>query len=136
MGLDTSHDCWHGSYSSFTRWRHAVARAAGYWVLPVKYENGMWMDCIMLDWGHLPKGHLLGEWEEDPEDPLLVLLTHSDCEGVIKAKHCAALATKLQSLLPELDDTKSAWKSDAELTRIFIAGLRKAAKRNQNVNFH
>lgn len=21
MGLDTSHDCWHGAYSAFTRWR-------------------------------------------------------------------------------------------------------------------
>lgn len=29
MGLDTSHDCWHGSYSSFHRWRCMIAQEAG-----------------------------------------------------------------------------------------------------------
>lgn len=25
MGLDVSHDAWHGAYSAFTRWRHEIA---------------------------------------------------------------------------------------------------------------
>ncbi len=29
MGLDVSHDCWHGAYSAFMRWRQEIARAAG-----------------------------------------------------------------------------------------------------------
>jgi hypothetical protein len=29
MGLDTSHDCWHGAYSAFMRWRSELCRAAG-----------------------------------------------------------------------------------------------------------
>ena len=28
MGLDTTHDCWHGPYSMFMRWRTAIAAAA------------------------------------------------------------------------------------------------------------
>ena len=30
MGLDTSHDAWHGSYSTFNEWRNLIARAAGF----------------------------------------------------------------------------------------------------------
>jgi len=26
MGLDTSHDAWHGAYSAFMRWRTEIAR--------------------------------------------------------------------------------------------------------------
>jgi hypothetical protein len=29
MGLDTSHGCWHGSYSAFMRWRRKIASLAG-----------------------------------------------------------------------------------------------------------
>lgn len=90
----------------------------------------------MLDWGHLPNGHLEGEWDVIPHDPLLILLTHKDCEGRIKTEHCAALADSLENLLPNLDDAKSAWKSDAELTRLFIAGLRQAAAAGEDVDFH
>ncbi len=38
MGLDTSHDCWHGAYSAVTRWRNTVAEIAGYPL--VEDENG------------------------------------------------------------------------------------------------
>jgi hypothetical protein len=34
MGLDTTHDCWHGSYGGFNRWRNAIAAAAGYTLAP------------------------------------------------------------------------------------------------------
>lgn len=30
MGLDVSHDAWHGAYSAFTRWRNCLAEDAGY----------------------------------------------------------------------------------------------------------
>jgi hypothetical protein len=30
MGLDTTHDCWHGAYSAFMRWRRKLAEVAGY----------------------------------------------------------------------------------------------------------
>ena len=29
MGLDTTHDCWHGAYSAFMRWRQKLAEVAG-----------------------------------------------------------------------------------------------------------
>jgi hypothetical protein len=30
VGLDTTHDAWHGAYSAFSRWRELIAVAAGY----------------------------------------------------------------------------------------------------------
>ena len=30
MGLDTTHDCWHGAYLAFSRWRDQLAEVAGY----------------------------------------------------------------------------------------------------------
>lgn len=30
MGLDTTHNAWHGAYSAFMRWRTEIARVAGY----------------------------------------------------------------------------------------------------------
>ena len=135
MALDTSHDCWHGAYSSFKHWRHAVAEAAGYWVAPVKFENGITQDTIILDWGHLPPGHLEGEWDEIPYDPLVILLTHQDFEGRIKAAHCNALADALEAILPKMDDSEG-YKTPAERTRQFITGLRAAATAGEDVDFH
>ncbi len=136
MGLDTTHDCWHGPYSSFTHWRHAVARAAGYQVLPVKYDDGMTMPTIMLDWGHLPAGHLNGEWDEVPSDPLLIVLTHQDCEGRIKADQCSAVADALEAILPGMDDSPGQFLTPAERTRRFITGLRAAAAAGEDVEFN
>lgn len=136
MGLDCSHNCWHGPHSAFTRWRHAVARAAGYWVAPITYEDGFKMDSVILDWGHLPPGHLEGEWDEIPSDPLVIILTHQDCQGRIKSEHCEPIANALEAILPNLNDEPSEWKSDAERTRLFVAGLRMAAAAKEDVQFH
>lgn len=55
MGLDVSHDCWHGAYSAFHRWRHGVAKAAG---IPLDLMEGYW--------GHLAPGGQDGEriWQQ------------------------------------------------------------------------
>lgn len=40
MGLDTSHDCWHGAYSAFHRWRQKLAEVAG--LPPLDLMEGFW----------------------------------------------------------------------------------------------
>jgi len=130
MGLDTSHDCWHGSYSSFSRWREAVARAAGYAVWPVRFGEYTIRDCIMLDWGHLGgEVHLLGEWEETPDDPLVVLFVHHDHAGVIHPAQAEPLADALAGLLPLPDER------DNRNAENFIAGLRLAVSLAEDVVF-
>lgn len=139
MGLDTSHDCWHGAYSAFTRWRHELAKAAGYAVCKVKYDDGMTQDMIMLDWGRIGRdnpGHPLGEWNTTVDDPLLYLFMHQDCEGVIHPAQAAPLADRLEELLPLLEgDGGGHIGIYRDKTQKFIDGLRKAVAAGEDVDF-
>lgn len=137
MGLDTTHGCWHGAYSAFSRWRNTIAEAAGYAVWNVKYDDGLTSPTIMLDWGHITAADLAGQWEKTPEDPLVVLLAHSDCDGVIRSADAGALADRLEEILPQLPSENDHghignWEAK---TRAFIDGLRKAALAGEDVAF-
>jgi hypothetical protein len=117
MGLDTTHDCWHGPYSSFGDWRKALAEAAG--LPPLDDMEGFGGDIL---------------WTILKDRPLYLLINHSDCEGTLKASDCAAIADDLETLLPKLSDSGhyGGHKKDAER---FIAGLRKAAAAGEDVEF-
>ena len=122
MGLDTSHDCWHGAYSAFHRWRTKLMEVAF----------------------HMDLNHMQGfgggvSWLPMKNDPLVKLLDHSDSDGIIKASDCAPLADRLEELLPalrEAGDGGGHIGSYEEKTQQFIDGLRLAASRNEDVDFH
>lgn len=133
MGLDTSHDCWHGSYGAFSRWRNKVAEAAGYMVGSFGGES---MPRILLDWGHVTQSNLLGEWDDCPRDPLIFLIAHADDEGVIHPAQAGPLADRLAELLPKLDGISSLHLTDREKTQQFIDGLRAAVAAGEDVDFH
>ena len=135
MGLDTTHGCWHGPYSSFSAWRNAVADAAGYWVAPMTYGDGVSRKTIIIDWGHLgTEDHLMGMWDEVPADPLLILFVHHDHDGVIPPEHASLLADALEEVEPKMKvDPEMDWMRRA--TRNFIDGLRKAAAAGETVEF-
>lgn len=142
MGLDTSHDCFRGAYSAFSRWRNAVAEAAGYMVIPIKWPDmGYETDSVLIDWGHIEEKNYQGEWDEIPSDPLIILIAHSDCDGEIKAAHAAPLADRLEEILPRLPDDEGAGHIAARggyrgVTQKFIDGLRAAAAAGEPVDFH
>jgi len=144
MGLDTSHDCWHGAYSAFTRWRHHIATVAGYRIITPTREDilagGIHMSYVDIDWDIFNAENYQGEWDDGPfiDDALLHLIVHSDCDGVIHPKHARPLADRLEGLLPKLDEGQSGghiW-SMREVTQQFIDGLRKAAAADEDVDFH
>jgi hypothetical protein len=132
MGLDTSHDCWHGSYCAFTQWREALAVAAGYMIATIINDDGLKWTAVMVDWGHLQK-NLMGKWPETPKDALLVLIAHSDCEGKIYPPQQLPLALRLKQLIPKLPKQKVQYKI---ATKKFIKGLCLAAGKNEIVDFH
>jgi hypothetical protein len=134
MGLDTTHDAWHGAYGAFTRFRNALAEAAGY---AVEDRN------VALDWGHVEEGNLYGEWDSIPcntlgPDPLLFLIIHSDCEGHIEPEHCALLADRLEELLPAIGEQDGGGHLGdvGTATRRFINGCRAAAAEGERLEFH
>ena len=133
MGLDTTYDCWHGAYSAFTRWRNKLAEVAGY-----KFYKEGFIDQPLIDWGHITQENLYGRWKETPNDPLMVLIAHSDCEGEIFPEQAEPLANRLEELLPLLPDDEAGghignWRTK---TQQFIDGLRAAAKEDEPVEFH
>jgi hypothetical protein len=119
MGLDTTHDCWHGPYSSFMRWREEVCRAVG--------------------WGELRDYLGFGGAKQFPaDDPLSVLLAHSDCDGEIAAEECLPLAERLEEIAPTLPDEPKWHRAESAQAKAlqFAAGLRRAAAADEPVGFH
>ena len=130
MGLDTTHNCWHGPYSAFSRFRNALVEAAG---IPLTGDGRF--DSADIDWDQFKDGNFYGEWQTPPDDPLYILIVHSDCEGVIKAEHAPHLAERIEQLIPSLPPDgpdRDRWQAAA---RLFVYGLRQAAAANEDVGF-
>lgn len=135
MGLDVSHDAWSGAYSAFTRFRNALARAAGYEMA----EDGK---TVWLDWGHTEERNYYGEWDSIPcntngPDPLLLLIIHSDCDGHLEPEHCALLADRMTELLPALEgeDGGGPLGNVRDAAQRFIDGCRAAALAGERLEF-
>lgn len=147
MGLDTSHDCWHGAYSAFMRWRTKIAEVAG--LPPLMFMEGFWqrgdytdpLRAYAKEWPELAENFYRSlpiRWEALKPDPLHVLLYHSDCDGEIDAADCGPIADSLERLLPLMPagDGGGHIGSWHDKTAQFIAGLRAAAAAGEAVKFH
>lgn len=156
MGLDVTHDCWHGAYSAFGRWRAKLAELGGYeldaWQLrhphgAELWEKPEWRHLVkepppektrgLIFWDNITTDNLQGDWEMMPEDPLIILLAHSDCDGKITADHAGPLAVRLEKLIPLMgeEDGGGHIGSYAEKTTQFVKGLREAAAAGEAVEF-
>ena len=149
MGLDTSHDCWHGGYGSFMIWRKALAHAA--WLPPLDFMEGFYddlvkaafiADSVPFAWHRTVWVQELPiQWECLKPDVLHELLNHSDCDGELKAYICAPLAERLDRLywvMREWEEDDPYFKRRKDYmawTERFAAGLRAAAESNENVEF-
>lgn len=151
MGLDTSHDCWHGAYSAFYRWRNEVALAAGYEVAKIDWGTDDLGDGVMqqplIEWHRATDETLSGDWTgaEAPPSPLYFLFIHSDYDGEIRPREGPPLADALEALLPRLAERERDTEQGGHIaargglvavTEKFIAGLRAAAAAGEPVEFH
>lgn len=124
MGLNVSHGCFSAPYSAFNAWRVEIGKAAGRNIVAV---DGI--RAVEVNWDHITSDEVQGRWNDTPDDVLTVLFAHSDCDGVIQPAQAKPLVDALEGLLPMLD---------AETRRVamnFIAGLRRAADKGENVEF-
>lgn len=152
MGLDTSHDAWHGAYSAFMRWRQKVCELAGlppldlmegfYQAIPgTQYQDPIyWARKGLSDERAFEdlRQRLPIKWDCLKPSPLHKLLNHSDCDGEIAWEDCEPIAVELEKLLPLFPDGDAGghigfWR---EKTAQFIKGLRAAAKAKENLDFH
>jgi hypothetical protein len=97
-----------------------------------------------IDADQLTDDNFLGKWETPPEDPLVVLVAHSDCEGEIPPDLCGPLADRLGGLVDKLDNGeardggpfhRALYDGEREATLRFIKGLREAAAVGEPVIF-
>ena len=128
MGLDCSHDAFHGAYSSFNRLRQSVAAAAG-GSFP-EHEDPS------LD----PNMWYVGARYRQSEWPGLALfLNHSDCDGDISAAECAAVARELNCLVPGVPvggvGHLARLGGTRDTLRQFIAGCWLAHARGERLEF-
>lgn len=116
MGLDTSHDCWHGPYSSFMEWREELHR----YTAPIREHT------LSEAWEH---------HDYDGQYPINVLMNHSDCDGEIEHKDCKPLAEALQKIADVMPQ-RAFYDRSKPATERFIAGLLLAHEKGENVDFH
>jgi hypothetical protein len=135
MGLDVSHGCFSGSYSSFSRWRNEVAKAGGYKLM--KDDAGF--ESASIDWEQYGLDNFQGSWAKKPSDPLLYLIVHSDCDGYLNPSHARLLADRLEAILPNISNEGTGhierYGGYRKLTEQFINGLREASRLKQKVIF-
>lgn len=153
MGLDTSHNCWHGSYSNFALWRNDIGRIIGW---DTTNTEGLGTTSYVIPEGRVPEQDplpdeevttdgetytirwsesydnkvWLGHWDKDPDDVIDVLMVHSDCEGTIFHRFCEPLAMRLLEIAKRQDG----WEQ--ERSKQFIVGLLDAHDRGEDVDFH
>ena len=119
MGLDTSHDCWHGPYSFFMEWRIQL--------------HGLITGEEATEW------NLQGAWSRgvyaDQSVPINVLMNHSDCDGQIASEVCGPLADALEALAAKMPPSVAMFDL-RDNTERFVRGLRRAAAAGEPVVFH
>lgn len=150
MGLDCSHDAFHGAYSAFNRLRQAVAAAAG-GSFPPHYVRDASLNPVtdpetgrVVARTDIPDNrYTTGPGYTRDEAPgLHLFLMHSDCDGHIEPRMCAAVADDLERLLPAIEaaavDGEGHLKQQggvAEALRGFIEGCRLAHSRGERLMF-
>lgn len=119
MGLDTTHDCWHGTYSAFHRWRVKLAEKIGLPLDQMEGHDGAF------------------KWSLLNPDPVHALLHHPDCDGELAVDVLIPLAERLEELAELMGNEDGGWHigSYREKTLQFAKGCRAAAAAGEVVEF-
>lgn len=150
-------EVWHGAYSAFMRFRVYIARMAGICLDAMwgynEYKNfgnsgpimcpfrlyhtephgwSMKYDHLVLDDSYEPI-----QFPPKEEEPLVVLLDHSDCGGTIEWEDCKRLGDRLTQLYNRMkdDDLGGHIGNVKEKTKVFIDGCYKAFELKKNLIF-
>lgn len=113
MGLDFSHCDASWGYFGFMRFRKRLASMIG-------------VQDIMQMSGYKESG---GEgWPDD--DPIVDLLVHSDCEGVLTPEECKAIGPRLREMV-------TPWSEDQDRANALLLcdGMDEAVKQDEELEF-
>jgi hypothetical protein len=129
MGLDISHGAFSAPYSNFARFRRTLWEAAGIELVDSQERPGERVPALWYD-ERFTIDNYMGEWELLPEDPLVALIVHSDCDGILPSAVLSFLAHRIEELVPKIDD-----EYQREQATEFIEGCRAAADAGEDLEF-
>lgn len=147
MGLDCSHDAFHGAYSAFNSFRQAVAYAVG-GSYPSHYRRDEKGNLLRqgpnqrlvineeLDPDHFYTGE---KYTEESSPGIFEFLKHSDCDGEIEPAMCKTIADELELLKGKMPEESFGHilrdgGYEAVLQR-FIDGCRAAHEEDEPLRF-
>lgn len=117
MGLDTTHNCWHGAYSSFNRFRYSLAEQIG--VNLDEYD-----------------GYGFGDKDlESIDHDIMPLLNHSDCDGELTVEESKRIVNGLNNILENFNENLHFDYNFKERIEQFRDGCIEAVEKNQIVEF-
>jgi len=134
MGLDCSHDAFHGAYSAFDRFRRFILKSIGGSFPPHEdktLDNNYWY------WDD-------EFYSEKTHKGLYEFFIHSNCDGEINPEICKMIADELEAILPQIESlSKTELVSGhierdggyIKITQRFINGCRLAYKNNEPLRF-
>lgn len=135
MGLDTTHDAFHGAYSAFNSFRRFLLKSIGGSFPPhenKELKDGYWY------WGEE------SSYSSETHKGLLEFFRHSDCDGEISPEMCKVIADELEEILHKIEElakTEPAYghiERDGgwvAVTKGFIEGCRLAHEQNEPLEF-
>lgn len=135
VGLDTTHDAFHGAYSAFNTFRKFLLKSIGGRFPPhadKKLLHDHWY------WGDE------SEFNSETHKGLLEFFRHSDCDGEISPVMCKLIADEMESILPHVEklaETEEAYGhilrdgGYVEVAKRFIEGCRLAHELNEPLEF-
>ena len=118
MGLDTTHNCWHGPYSSFNRFRKSLAEQIG----------------INLDDYYGYGGDGTKELESIEHD-LMPLFNHSDCDGELTVEESKLIVSGLNNVLDNFNEDLDSDFNFKEKIIQFRDGCLDAIEKNEIIKF-
>jgi hypothetical protein len=104
MGVSLSENTFDGSCTYFNKLRCFIAKLAGYEIKTIEYTFCK-TSCIDLDYSKYSKKNYFGDWDKIPEDPLIILFVHSDCDGFFRHTYCEILAKSLEDILEKSENS-------------------------------
>jgi hypothetical protein len=133
MGLDTTHNAFHGAYSAFNNFRRFLLKSIGGSFPPhenKELEDGYW--------------YFGDGYNVETHKGLREFFGHSDCDGEISPEMCKVVADELEDILPRVEKLAETEPSYGHIlrdggwvsvTKQFIEGCRLAYERNEPLEF-
>lgn len=144
MGLDTTHNAFHGAYSAFNRFRQIVAKAMG-GSYPPHDKPLICSDGDIVVEPDSNRFYVPFSWEkfQIKQPGLSAFLVSNDCEGVFSPETCKNMADELEALLPKIAELDNGGTGHIErdggfvaVTKRYIEGCRSAYDNNEYMEYH